>query len=70
MSAIRALLTGSIDYAGLFPPAGLDMASAVENYARYRAGPDAWAAKDAARTDPRSLINLSRARVSWGIARL
>ena len=43
MSAIRALLTESIDYAGLFPPAGLDMASAVENYARYRAGPDAWA---------------------------
>ena len=38
MSAIRALLTESIDYAGLFPPAGLDMASAVENYARYRAG--------------------------------
>jgi hypothetical protein len=43
MSAIRALLAESIDYAGLFPPAGLDMASAVENYARYRAGPDAWA---------------------------
>jgi len=43
MSAIRALLTQSIDYAGLFPPAGLDMPTAVENYARYRTGPDAWA---------------------------
>jgi hypothetical protein len=43
MSAIRTLLTESIDYAGLFPPAGLDMAAAVENYARYRSEPAAWA---------------------------
>jgi hypothetical protein len=43
MSAIRTLLTESIDYAGLFPPAGLDMATAVENYARYRGEPAAWA---------------------------
>ncbi len=43
MSAIRALLAESIDYAGLFPPAGLDMATAVENYARYRTEPAAWA---------------------------
>jgi hypothetical protein len=43
MSAIRTLLRGSIDYAGLFPPAGLDMATAVANYAQYRTGPAAWA---------------------------
>lgn len=43
MSAIQALLTESIDYAGLFPPAGLDMAAAVENYARYQDEPAAWA---------------------------
>lgn len=43
MSAIQTLLRGSIDYAGLFPPAGLDMAPAVANYAKYRAGPAAWA---------------------------
>ncbi len=43
MSALRALLHGSIDYAGLFPPAGLDMAAAVANYAAYRDGPHAWA---------------------------
>ena len=30
------LLHDSIDYAGLFPPAGLDMAAAVANYATYR----------------------------------
>ena len=32
-----------VDYAGLFPPAGLDMRAAVGNYARYAAGPWAWA---------------------------
>jgi len=40
---VRALLEGLIDYAGLFPPAKLDMRAAVENYAAYLAGPDAWA---------------------------
>ena len=43
MSAPRALLGGIVDYAGLFPPAALDMPTAVANYAAYRAGPDAWA---------------------------
>jgi hypothetical protein len=43
MSAIRTLLSESIDYAGLFPPASLDMATAVQNYARYRREPAAWA---------------------------
>lgn len=42
-SSMRALLSGAIDYAGLFPPAGLDMASAVSNYAQYRDSRDAWA---------------------------
>lgn len=28
-------MSGLIDYAGLFPPAGLDMATAVRNYANY-----------------------------------
>ena len=42
-TALRTLLAGSIDYAGLFPPAALDMATAVRSYAEYRAGPDAWA---------------------------
>jgi hypothetical protein len=42
-TAAHALLAGSIDYAGLFPPAGLAMPTAVAQYAEYRAGPDAWA---------------------------
>lgn len=40
---VRTVLSGAIDYAGLFPPAGLDMASAVGNYLAYRSGSDAWA---------------------------
>jgi hypothetical protein len=41
--AIDALLAGLIDYAGLYPPASLDMRSAVENYRGYRQGPHAAA---------------------------
>ena len=41
--AVRALLTGLIDYAGLFPPAALPMTEAVANYAAYRDSPDSWA---------------------------
>lgn len=40
---MRALLRGAIDYAGLFPPASLDVATVAANYAQYRAGPDGWA---------------------------
>lgn len=42
MNALRALLSGIIDYAGLFPPAGLPMEPAIRNYARYRTEPEAW----------------------------
>jgi hypothetical protein len=40
--ALRSLLEALVDYAGLFPPAGLAMRPAVENYARYRSSPYAW----------------------------
>jgi hypothetical protein len=42
MIALRALLEGIVDYAGLFPPAALDMPSAVRNYASYRSDPASW----------------------------
>jgi len=42
MNSARALLNGLIDYAGLFPPASLDMAAAVRNYASYRDGEHSW----------------------------
>jgi hypothetical protein len=41
MSATQTLLASLIDYAGLFPPAGLPMEEAVRNYAAYRQGPHA-----------------------------
>ncbi|MCI0364279.1 MAG: hypothetical protein L0Y44_14285 [Phycisphaerales bacterium] len=42
MQSIRALLNRIIDYAGLFPPAKLDMQSTVRNYSRYLKSDDAW----------------------------
>lgn len=39
---LRALLDGFIDYAGLFPPAALDMPRAAANYHAYRGGERKW----------------------------
>jgi hypothetical protein len=41
-ASLQALLTGLIDYAGLFPPAKLPLDQAIQNYAEYRRGPDRW----------------------------
>jgi hypothetical protein len=40
--ALRGLLRGVVDYAGLFPPAGLGMEAAVARYAAHRSDPAAW----------------------------
>lgn len=40
--ALRSLMAGVIDYAGLFPPARLPLDPAIRNYAAYRAGADAF----------------------------
>ncbi len=40
--AARVLLDGIVDYAGLFPPAALNVNDAVRNYARYRGGEGGW----------------------------
>jgi hypothetical protein len=53
MTAIEALLTGLFDYAGLYPPASLDLATAVRNYTDYRRGERAWALG-------RFIVNLDR----------
>jgi hypothetical protein len=42
MSALRALLSSIVDYAGLFPPAALDMTTAVRNYISYQADAASW----------------------------
>ncbi len=41
-TAAHALLDHLFDYAGLFPPAALDLDAATAAYAGYHAGPDAW----------------------------
>jgi hypothetical protein len=40
--ALGVLLDGIVDYAGLFPPAALDMDRAVAEYAEARTGQSAW----------------------------
>jgi hypothetical protein len=40
VKAVDALLSGLVDYAGLFPPASEGMREALENYASYRTGKD------------------------------
>ncbi len=40
--ALRELLQGIIDYAGIFPPAELRLREAIDNYDHYRHSPEAW----------------------------
>jgi len=40
--SLRTLLESIVDYAGLFPPAGLPLSEAFPNYLSYRMGPHAW----------------------------
>ncbi|MCH9650993.1 MAG: hypothetical protein K0U98_22410 [Deltaproteobacteria bacterium] len=42
MSTPRQFLADMIDFAGLFPPAKLEMKPAVELYSRYRASAESW----------------------------
>lgn len=41
-ASLRNFLTGLIDYAGLFPPASLDIETALGNYAGYLEGEEGW----------------------------
>src|SRR5579871_330304 len=40
--SLRTLISGLIDYAGLFPPAALTMEPTVKNYDAYRRGKESW----------------------------
>jgi hypothetical protein len=42
MNSVRTLLASVVDYAGLFPPAELQMRAAVPRYGACRVGPFAW----------------------------
>src|SRR5437763_11523343 len=41
-TSLRVLLANSIDYAGLFPPATLDLKTSLQNFAEYLRSDDAW----------------------------
>ena len=41
-SALHAFMDQLVDYAGLFPPAALDMTTAVSQYAGFQSQPEAW----------------------------
>lgn len=41
-ASLQALLRGALDYAGLFPPAGLALEPALRNHAQYVRDADAW----------------------------
>src|SRR5260221_9083784 len=41
-ASLRAFMAHLIDYAGLFPPASLPLAEAIQNYARFRRESDRW----------------------------
>jgi hypothetical protein len=41
-ASLRVLLSGIIDYAGLFPPAALPLGQAIRNYAQYHQQPENW----------------------------
>jgi hypothetical protein len=42
LNALRTLLEGRLDYAGLFPPAALGMEDAWRTFRRHHAGEEAW----------------------------
>jgi hypothetical protein len=42
LASLKALLTSVVDYAGLFPPAKLDLQEAMENYVQDSASSHAW----------------------------
>lgn len=42
VASLRALVAGSVDYAGLFPPASLPLEPSLRNYCAYLRDADAW----------------------------
>jgi hypothetical protein len=74
MNPIQVLLAQSIDYAGLFPPAALDLARATANYAEYTTGPEAWGLGrfilPASRLVEFEEVTRSRPPVHWSLSAL
>jgi hypothetical protein len=68
MTPLQALLTNLIDYAGLYPPASLQLPKVIENYSRYLSSPDAWTLNRLVL--PESKLNEAKPGESWRITLL
>jgi hypothetical protein len=68
MTALHALLTNLIDYAGLYPPASLQLLDVIENYNRYLSFPDKWILNRLVL--PTSKLNEVKLREAWRITLL
>jgi hypothetical protein len=66
--SLRALLTHLIDYAGLYPPAGLPLPAVVENYERYLESSEGWALNRLVL--PRAKLDEVRLGANWKITLL
>src|SRR5580704_2558955 len=65
MKSLQALLTNLIDYAGLYPPASLQLPEVIENYNRYLSSPDAWVLNRLVL--PISKVNEVKLREAWRV---
>jgi hypothetical protein len=67
-TSLRALLTHLIDYAGLYPPAGLALPAVAENYSRYLTSAESWMLNRLVL--PQSKLNEARLDVNWRVTLL
>lgn len=67
-ASLRVLLTHLIDYAGLYPPAGLPLAEVAENYERYQSSPYSWMLNRVVL--PQSKLAEAPLRESWRVTLL
>jgi hypothetical protein len=63
--SLRALLANLIDYAGLYPPAGLGLPAVLENYEAYLASPESWMLNRLVL--PAAMLPQARLRDNWRV---
>jgi hypothetical protein len=66
--SLRALLANLIDYAGLYPPAGLGLPAVLENYEAYLASPESWMLNRLVL--PAAMLPQARLRDNWRVTLL
>jgi hypothetical protein len=63
--SLRALLANLIDYAGLYPPAGLGLPAVLENYEAYLGSPESWMLNRLVL--PAAMLPQARLRNNWRV---